>query len=215
MNITISRRNTFLAAASVAAAVLIIASFASADMLTRQLQQGMRGSDVSSLQTFLASDITIYPQGLVTGYFGPLTFSAVSNFQARNGIATVGRVGPITLAAINLQMSGATGADSSAPIIFGSTLSVGTSTATLHWNTSELAVGRVYYSTAWPTMTENGANDVSVSGNAASFDNLFHTAQDVTVSGLLPNTTYYYVIYGKDASGNAQITWPSTFTTKQ
>ncbi|OGG60617.1 hypothetical protein A2765_03505 [Candidatus Kaiserbacteria bacterium RIFCSPHIGHO2_01_FULL_56_24] len=214
MNITISQRTGFLAAASIAAAVLIIASSASADMLTRQLEQGMTGSDVSSLQTFLATDITIYPQGLVTGYFGPLTFSAVSNFQARNGIATVGRVGPITLAAINLQMGGASGSDTSAPIIFGSTLTFGTSTAKVHWNTSELAIGKVFYSTSWPTMTESGMNDVTVSGNSAIFDGSVRTTQDVTVSGLASNTTYYYVIYAKDASGNAQITWPATFKTQ-
>jgi peptidoglycan hydrolase-like protein with peptidoglycan-binding domain len=217
MNTTISQRTSTLAAVLAAAFVIILAfaSIASADTLTRELQLGMSGADVSSLQTFLAQDPTIYPQGLVTGYFGSLTKSAVSNFQARNGIATVGRVGPVTLAAINLQMSGgSTGSDSSAPIIFGSTISVATSTATVHWNTSELAVGRVYYSTAWPTMTETGMNDISVSGNTASFDNLFHTTQDVTVSGLLPNTTYYYVIYGKDSAGNGQVTWPTTFTTK-
>jgi len=68
-----------------------LAFTANAATLTRQLELGMRGDDVSSLQTFLAQDVTIYPQGLVTGYFGSLTKSAVSNFQARNGISTVGR----------------------------------------------------------------------------------------------------------------------------
>src|SRR6185436_15994829 len=86
-----------------------VPSVSFADTLNRELQKGMSGSDVSALQTFLAQDNTIYPQGLVTGYFGPLTFSAVSNFQSRNGIATVGRVGPITLAEINRQMASGMG----------------------------------------------------------------------------------------------------------
>ena len=56
---------------SLATASLIIMSapfLASADALYRQLSIGMSGSDVSSLQTFLATDSTIYPQGLVTGH---------------------------------------------------------------------------------------------------------------------------------------------------
>lgn len=215
MNLTVTQRITFLSAAFAAASVLLIASFASADMLTRQLEIGMTGSDVSSLQTFLARDNTIYPQGLVTGYFGSLTKSAVSNFQARNGIATVGRVGPITLAAINLQMgAGTSGTDASAPIISGSTISVGTSSARVRWNTNELATGRVYYSTTWLTLTESGPNDINVNGNVAMVNNDMRNSHDVTVAGLTSNTTYYYVIYSKDMWGNGQITWPSTFKTQ-
>src|SRR6185436_11962914 len=82
-------------------AMVALPLVASAATLDRQLEFGMSGSDVSTLQTFLALDTSIYPQGLVTGYFGPLTRAAVINFQAKNGIATVGRVGPITLVALN------------------------------------------------------------------------------------------------------------------
>lgn len=71
-----------------------------ADTLYRELEVGMSGSDVSSLQTFLAKDKTLYPEGKVTGYFGSLTKRAVLNFQRRNGIQAIGRVGPLTLSAI-------------------------------------------------------------------------------------------------------------------
>jgi peptidoglycan hydrolase-like protein with peptidoglycan-binding domain len=53
------------------------------------------------LQTVLAEHDSIYPEKLVTGYFGPLTRSAVSRFQADNGLAAVGRVGPLTLRKLN------------------------------------------------------------------------------------------------------------------
>jgi peptidoglycan hydrolase-like protein with peptidoglycan-binding domain len=43
----------------------------------------------------------VYPERLVTGYFGNLTKSAVSRFQELNGLAAVGRVGPLTLKKLN------------------------------------------------------------------------------------------------------------------
>ena len=69
--------------------------------LTRQLQEGMQGNDVQALQQMLATDPEIYPEGLVTGYFGSMTKRAVQKFQQRAGIDQVGRVGPQTLARIN------------------------------------------------------------------------------------------------------------------
>jgi len=69
--------------------------------LTRQLQEGMQGNDIRTLQQMLATDAEIYPEGLVTGYFGPMTKRAVQKFQQRAGIDQVGRVGPQTLSRIN------------------------------------------------------------------------------------------------------------------
>ncbi len=66
-----------------------------------ELEYGMRNDQVKALQRFLAQYPEIYPEGLVTGYFGPLTKLAVKRFQAKYGIRQVGRVGPKTLAKIN------------------------------------------------------------------------------------------------------------------
>ncbi len=84
-------------------AVLIMVSpfLASADTLSMQLDPGMSGSQVSALQTFLATDSRIYPEALVTGFYGPLTTAAVKRYQTTFGISPVGRVGPATLASIN------------------------------------------------------------------------------------------------------------------
>jgi len=76
--------------------------------LTRTLQRGTSGSDVTSLQAFLAGDSRIYPEGTISGYFGPLTEAAVQRFQVRHAIVTSGSpattgygvVGPATRAAI-------------------------------------------------------------------------------------------------------------------
>lgn len=69
--------------------------------LIRQLGEGMTGEDVELLQEILATDSDVYPEGLVTGYFGPLTRNAVKRFQKIAGIEQVGLVGPKTLARIN------------------------------------------------------------------------------------------------------------------
>lgn len=69
--------------------------------LTRSLSLGARGNDVKYLQEFLAKDPKIYyPEGLITGYFGPRTREAVKKWQQKNGIDAIGIVGPKTIAKI-------------------------------------------------------------------------------------------------------------------
>ncbi len=68
---------------------------------TRNLTLGSRGEDVSNLQKLLSTDISIYPEGLVTGYYGLLTKKAVTAFQKKYGVETVGVVGPKTLSILN------------------------------------------------------------------------------------------------------------------
>lgn len=76
----------------------------------------LTGGDVSRLQQFLAKDPSLYPEGLVTGFYGPATVRAVQRYQAQNGIISYGTpettgygaVGPATLAKIRcVSASGA------------------------------------------------------------------------------------------------------------
>ena len=194
--------------------VLPTVSFA--ETLTRELQLGMSGTDVSALQTFLAADATLYPQGLVTGYFGSLTKAAVIKFQARNSIATVGRVGPITLAAINLQMnSGSTiGFDTYAPRISSVAIGVSTTSATISWNTDENSSAIAYFSMTPLQVTESTiGTGVSISGTSVLAHTDLRISHSAFLTGLTPYTTYYYVVYVKDASGNESLSWPATFQT--
>ena len=48
---------------------------------TRTLYRGVSGDDVLELQEFLKQFSDVYPEGLVTGYFGPLTEAAVKRLQ--------------------------------------------------------------------------------------------------------------------------------------
>ncbi len=63
----------------------------------------------------LATDPEIYPEGLITGYFGPLTRRAVKRFQKIAGIEQVGVVGPKTLSKINELLEEGAGASGKVP----------------------------------------------------------------------------------------------------
>ena len=75
--------------------------------LTRSLSRGISGNDVLRLQTFLARDPSIYPEAVLSGYFGPLTERAVQRWQVKFGVISSGPgygiAGPRTAAAIALQ----------------------------------------------------------------------------------------------------------------
>lgn len=201
-----------ISALALIAAIMPGAVFA--DTLTRQLEFGMRGGDVSSLQTFLSQDTNVYPSGLVTGYFGSLTKSAVSIFQTNNGISSVGRVGPQTLPVINDQMVNGmkSTADIIAPTISNTTITSSNTSANISWNTQELARGMVYYSTT-PLATTEHLNSVDVSGMTAITNSNYVTGQNVSLQNLQANTTYFYLVYVTDQAGNVSVTWPATFRT--
>lgn len=74
--------------------------------LTRELGLGAKGDDVMQLQAYLAAYPSLYPEGTITGYYGPKTAAAVKRFQAKYGISQVGRVGPQTLLKLNEVMGG-------------------------------------------------------------------------------------------------------------
>jgi len=76
---------------------------------TQSLHKGLFDHpEVTKLQQFLAKDSDIYPEGYVTGYFGPLTLLAVQRFQLKHAIVAspedpgYGFVGPKTRAKLNV-----------------------------------------------------------------------------------------------------------------
>ncbi len=76
---------------------------------TARLGIGSRGDETKLLQIILTQDPTFYPEGLITGYFGPLTEEAVKRFQKKNNIINLGNsvstgyglVGPKTRTKLN------------------------------------------------------------------------------------------------------------------
>ncbi len=100
---TSTEQNTTPASAETAA---VSGGENSINKITMRLIEGSDNAQVSDLQEFLAKYPDIYPEGIVSGYFGPLTKKAVEKFQEKYGIAKAGepgygQVGPLTSAQIN------------------------------------------------------------------------------------------------------------------
>ncbi len=47
------------------------------------LREGMTSDQVAQIQALLAADVSVYPEGLVTGYYGPLTARAIAKFKEK------------------------------------------------------------------------------------------------------------------------------------
>jgi hypothetical protein len=73
--------------------------------LSKTLRPGDSGQDVITLQEYLSSESDIYPEELVTGYYGSSTKQAVSNLQKKLGLEQTGIVDSKTLIAINQQLA--------------------------------------------------------------------------------------------------------------
>src|SRR3989344_1586466 len=69
--------------------------------ITKELYKGVSGNEVKEVQKFLKQFSEIYPEGLVTGYYGPLTEKAVKKFQEKEGLSATGKIDDITRKNIN------------------------------------------------------------------------------------------------------------------
>lgn len=187
-----------------------------AQTIMQQLSLGARGNEVIKLQTFLAQDRTIYPEGIISGYYGPLTQKAVVQLQVSYGLPQAGRVGPLTIARINAAITSGLGLDVNAPIIGNVTLQPTRGGATIIWTSNESARAMAYYDASPLILTEAQTmlEMPLVSGTAMTNDSGLRTAHSVTIQGLQPGTVYHYVTKSTDASGNATFTWPATFRTQ-
>jgi peptidoglycan hydrolase-like protein with peptidoglycan-binding domain len=66
------------------------------EVIRTGVTEGMEGDDVEKIQELLATDSTIYPEGRVTGYFGPLTKEAIKRLQARHELEITGVIDDAT-----------------------------------------------------------------------------------------------------------------------
>ncbi len=143
--------------------------------ITQTLSYGQRNNEVLSLQTFLAG------QGLLgeestSGYFGPLTQTAVSSFQSSNGLASDGVVGPTTRVKINSLCGGSSASLSSGSSAMMSTNNVSGGGGNASVNLVATSIGGGAYSLSWTSrgVTSCTSNDfyinpenVSTSGQAS------------------------------------------------
>lgn len=69
---------------------------AATSVLQQEAVYGATNDSIEKIQTLLATDPLIYPDGITSGFFGPKTQAAIRNLQARFGMDPVGVVGPST-----------------------------------------------------------------------------------------------------------------------
>ena len=62
-------------------------------LFTLYLKQGSSNTEVHALQEFLAKDSAVYPEAVISGYFGPATERAVKRLQVKYSIANAGTAG--------------------------------------------------------------------------------------------------------------------------
>ncbi|MDO8536710.1 MAG: peptidoglycan-binding protein [bacterium] len=92
-----------------------------------------------------------------------------------------------------------------APVISSvSSASITSTGAHITWLTNESSTSKVWQSTSTP---------VNVSGTPTVSDVALVTGHDLTLSDLVANTTYYYVVGSADAAGNASLATQGSFTT--
>lgn len=78
-------------------------------VLKENITEGTDDADVKKIQEILATDSTIYPEGKVTGYFGPLTKEAIKRFQVRHELEVTGTIDEATHDLLEEYLSEATG----------------------------------------------------------------------------------------------------------
>ncbi len=121
-------RSLFPPALVLAIALLATPALAEAlpGYITENLGRGSQGDEVRLLQEWLATDTTLYPEGVVNGEYGAATERAVKRYQERKGMvlqtangAASGMVGPMTRANLNIDFSGTQGGIASVEAKYG------------------------------------------------------------------------------------------------
>ena len=95
--------------------------------------------------------------------------------------------------------------DHSAPIISGIALTnIGSTTTSVNWTTNEGASSKIFVSTTSPVVT---------SGTPTWTDSATTTGHGVQLVGLIPGTTYYFIIQATDAANNTSSSAQGSFVT--
>jgi len=203
--------------------------------LARQLSLGMSGEDVRTLQEMLATDPDIYPEGLVTGFFGPLTEKAVKKFQEKSGISNVGRVGPQTLSRINQLLTEGAGKSGKIPpgllkapgiakkfpggLPGTSTTTPSDTVAPVISNSSATSTDTTV-SISWNTNEPatgkvwlGTTTPVTTSNSSVKSSASKTTSHSFSFENLATSTLHYYLVSSTDAAGNTSTSTQASIST--
>lgn len=184
-----------------------------------QLDLGEKNQDVTRLQTFIRDNPSIYPEGLVTGYYGSLTKKAVIRFQGQNGLAQVGRVGPATRDKMNDLINGggwngggSNSSDMSGPYFSNMSYGITSNSLSFTFNTNEPTSAKVVYYTNKLAFNEGDINSNGfgpIGGYTVNSNNGQSYNHSITLPNLVNNTNYYYTVIATDAAGNVSVWGPN------
>ncbi len=171
-----------------------------ADLFTVPVSYGMQSSAVLKVQQFLVAHG--YLHAAIGGYYGSITAAAVLQFQKDSGITVpnANRVGPMTLAALNLASGGGTGGGATKAT---SLPAVKTLPAVSVTKTSAVLRGSI---TA--TKIENAVKPVFLYGSSIGYGMTAptigsDTGASASVTGLTCSTVYHYKISAQNSAGTS------------
>lgn len=205
---------------------------------SRALVRGTKGDDVKQLQEFLKTFPDVYPDGLVTGYFGPLTEMAVKRFQEKNGIESIGIVGPKTQAKLNELVTvgagqsgvippGLTFTDNPASVQMTSSTPpspTATPQPTPLTDVTPPVVSSVTVSSSTPNSVlitwvtnEPATGSVNYGSTPSNWavtptNTSYATWHSFTLSNLTSGTLYTFRVYSTDVTGNGPQGYPPEYT---
>lgn len=155
--------------------------------LTGSLSQGTRSDDVKTLQTLLAKDSHIYPEGYVTGYYGALTSVAVGRFTSKHGkpSLSVENVGVPRISEI---------AATSTP-----------TSMTVAWKTDVPTSAKIWWGSPGPLDAERMTPITTAN---------FSENHQAVFSGMIyASTRYAFIISASDKNGNTSTTTEQIYVT--
>jgi peptidoglycan hydrolase-like protein with peptidoglycan-binding domain len=155
--------------------------------LIETLRRGTRSDEVRMLQTLLAKDSQIYPEGYITGYYGVLTSAAVGRFTSRHSKPS------LFVESI------------SAPRIFGIIATSTARTMTVAWKTDVPTSAKIWWGSPGPLDAERMT---PISAGGFSED---HRAE--FAGTIYATTTYAFIISASDKNGDTSITAEQIYVT--
>jgi len=92
---------------------------------------------------------------------------------------------------------------------------VGATSAIISWFTNEPTAGKVYYSTITPVTFATATIATNDIIEECEGDKRSRFKQEVALTGLSPETTYYFIVESTDKNGNSSSTTEMSFLTKE
>ncbi len=152
---------------------------------------------IGTIMSALTQPVFVQSSTFTHVYNTPGTYTA--NFTVENS------AGKKATASLTITVTPAP-ADTTSPAISGVSATPGISTSTIAWTTDEQANSKVYYSIVNPV-------DINSSTTPFVSDSALATAHSLALTGLTPNTKYFFVVESADSAGNKATSSQSSFIT--